>query len=622
MIAMKFARITPFLMLSALALAACGKDDSAESPAATAAAGNSLLELVPADTPYLGGNLAPIPDELLDSYLKRAEPMLASLQASLTELKQDLANDAAAQSADDEGARIARAIVDELDGKLNRAGLESLGFDLSPEQVVYGMSVFPVMRTSLSDATALRATVQRVLDKAAVEATSLEFQGKPYWRFIPDMHEHEEHGGETVDDVDAGVEDNVATEGEVTVEVDIDLGSDSGPATEEEAIGIYIAILDDHMAIGILPVFAEASVLPAFLALEKPADSAAADTLEEINDRFGFSPYGSGVMEFQKLMDEMADGESLAGQFAKRAGHEFEGLDSEVCRQELQGIIAHTPRAYSGISELSEAAVGNRVVLETESSLAGELAALVADVPVVNPKSTYLAELALGLKVGPVRDFLRAKADAIVAQPYQCEKLAELNDRAREASGQLNQPIPPLVNNLFGLRAAISSMEGSSPESAKGLLALHVTQPEMLVGMAQMLVPGLAEMNLAPGAAPVRIPSDMMPLPDLVVYAMQGNTSLGLSVGEGEQDKLPGYIGQEGKADGTFLSVNYDAAAYMDMTGSIDMGDDYEAGEEMAGDLAGQIYEEYRKLVDRNDTRLSFSKDGFVMDSTTTLKNP
>jgi len=620
---MKLARLTPFLMLAGLLLVACGKDDSAESPAATAAAGNSLLELVPADTPYLGGNLASIPDELLDSYLKRAEPMLASLQASLTELKTELESDAATGDPEDAQAnRIARAVLEELDGKLNRAGLESLGFDLSPEQVVYGMSVFPVMRTSLSDAAALRATVQRILDKADVDASSLEFQGKSYWRFVPEAHEYDEYGeeivsfeAETTDDGEVIVEEDVIVEEEV-VEAD----TDESPG--EEDVAIYIAILDDHMAIGMLPVFAETTVLPAFLALEKPTSSAAADTLESINERFGLSPYGSGVMEFQKLVDQLADGESLAGQYASLTGHDFEGLDSEVCRQELRGIIARTPRAYTGLSELSETAVGNRVVLETEATLATELTALVADVPVVNSASTYLAELALGIKVGPVRDFLRAKADAIVAQPYQCEELAELNEHAQEASEQLNQPIPPMVNNLFGLRAAISSMDKTAPESAKGLLALHVTQPEMLVGMAQMLVPGLAELDLTPGAAPVRIPSDMLPLPDLVIHAMQADTSLGLSVGEGEQDKLPGFIGQEGKSNGTFLSVNYDAAAYLEMTGSIDMGEEYAAGEEAAEDLFGQIYDEYKKLVDRNDTRLSFTKDGFVMDSTTTLKSP
>lgn len=598
---MKFVRLFPLFLVSALVLAACGKDDSGEDSSTAGIkdsghlAGNGLLAFVPENTPYFAGNLAPLPDDVVDSYLRRVEPMLATVQQEMAVLKLRIESDPETLESEP-GARIVHAVLQELDGKLNRAGLESLGFDITPEQVMYGMSAFPVMRTSLANADALRATVQRVLDNANVEAPKLQFQGQDYWRFIPESHEYDENGDEVVD------------------------AGDSGPA--KDAIGIYIAILPDHMVIGMLPVFAEDKVLPAFLAQEIPASSSAENSLKTINKRFDYTPFGTGVVEFQRLYDEIVDANSLAGQYISLSGHDLAELNSDICRQEISGMIAHTPRIFTGMSEFNETTLGSRTVVETESSLASELMGLVADVPVANPKTTFLAELALGLKIGPLRDFLRNKATAMVEQPYQCEALADINQKAQQAADQLNQPIPPMVNNLFGLRVALASINKQSPESAQGLIALHVTQPEMLVGMAQMLVPNLAELDLTVGAPPVQVPANMIPMPGLVIYAAQAKTSIGLSVGEGQQNELSGFINQEGKSNGTFLSANYDSAAFSDMTGQ--MGDDYEDNEALAQyeDFAARMQEEAQKLMDRSDTRLSFTKDGFVIDSTSTLKNP
>ncbi|MDZ4731929.1 MAG: hypothetical protein SH820_18525 [Xanthomonadales bacterium] len=594
---MKLARLLPLLLISTLAISACGKDETTDA-AAGSSSKNNLLTLVPANTPYLGGSLAPVPDTIIDSYLKRFEPALTSLQVELNKAKlQREANPD--ELADDPAARIAHVVLLELDGKLNRAGLESLGFDISSQSVVYGMSAFPVARMSLSDAATLRATVQRVLDSAEVKVPSHEFQGQSYWRFIPEMHDYDENG-------------------------DVVIDGDEKTDDPADAIGFYLAILEDHMVLGMLPVFAESSFLPALLALEKPASSSAESTLMDINRRFAYTPHGSGVIDFQKLADEITNPDSMAGQFVSRSGHDLAELNTDQCRQEINTIIAHTPRAYSGIKEFSETLVGSQIVVENESSLAAELVKLVADVPVANAKSSFLAEFALGIKTGPLRDFLRSKTTAIIEQPYQCAVLAQVNEQAQNANDQLNQPLPPLVNNLLGLRVAISRFGRgqSAPESAEGLIALHVTQPEMLIGMAQMLLPNLADLNMAAGEPAVRVPADMIPMPDLVLYAAQSTSAIGISVGEGEQNALLDFINQAGKANGTFLSVNYDMATYMDITGQMGADDSVDDKHFNASNIAKQFQEVQKQVMDRSDTRLSFTKDGFVMDSKLSFKNP
>jgi hypothetical protein len=428
------------------------------------------------------------------------------------------------------------------------------------------------------------------MDRAQVDAPTLDFQGQPYWRITPDDHGHDQ-----------------------------DSGTDSNPD-----IAIYIAILQDHLALGVLPKSAEASLLPSFLAMEKPTSSVAAAQLGEINQRFGYTPYGTGVLDFQKLVDEFLDPNSLAGQVLADSGHDLSGEITDQCRAEISSIIQHTPRIYSGIKELDADVIASQFVMETETSIAAQLVGLVSDVPHANSSSNYLAELALGLRVGALRDFLREKATAVLESPYECEHLLKLNDHAQQAADQLNQPIPPLVNNLMGLRVAVNRFgnDMSDINSAEGLIALHVSQPEMLVGMAQMLVPNLAELNLAPGEPPVLVPEEIIPVPGLVMYAAQSKEAIGLSVGEGQQAGLPDYLGQKGKANGTFFSANYDTASYMEVTGRLgtDTGDSGDHG--MANDIAKDIQEAIKAVSDRTDTRLKFTQDGFVIDSRISFRDP
>lgn len=586
---MNSVRLFTLLLVVNLSLSACGKEESSSQTAGSASAENSLLSLVPADTPYLAGNTAPVPDTIIDTYLARFEPAIESVQDGISKTRAEWESNPE-NLADDPAERMVLSLLEELDGKLNRAGLESLGFDLSAEHVIYGMSAFPIMRASLSDANALRATVQRIMDRAKVDAPAMDYQGQSYWRISPDEHGHDQESG----------------------------NSDSPD------IALYIAILPDHLALGVLPKSKEANLLPAFLALEKPANPTAATRLQEINKRFAYTPYGTGVLDIQKLVDEFLDASSLAGQVLAGSGHDLSSEITDQCRSEISSIIQHTPRVYSGVKELSEDAVSSQFVVETGSSIAKQLIGLVSGVPQANSNSSYLAELAIGLRVGAVRDFLREKAMAVLDSPYQCEQLLKLNDHAQQASDQLNQPVPPLVNNLLGLRVAISRFgsDMSDINSSEGLIALHVSQPEMLVGMAQMLVPNLAELNLAPGEPPVLVPPEIIPVPGLVMYAAQSKQAIGLSVGEGQQLGLSDYLGQQGKANGTFLSANYDTASYMDLTGKLGAYADQSGDHPMAINIAKDIQDAIKAVSNRTDTRFKFTKDGFVVDSRISFKDP
>jgi hypothetical protein len=107
-----------------LALGACGRD---EEPAT--GAGNALLDYVPADTPYLAANSNRCPGRGR-RLPATVQPVLDEMQTQLSKARAELESQDPAGVDDDPGERLALALLRELDGKLSREGLNSLGLDI------------------------------------------------------------------------------------------------------------------------------------------------------------------------------------------------------------------------------------------------------------------------------------------------------------------------------------------------------------------------------------------------------------------------------------------------------------------------------------------------------------
>ncbi len=580
-----------------LTLAACSKSDDAVE-VALKETGNTLFAYVPADTPYLAGNLQPPSDEVIDTFLHRIQPVLDTVQAELRQaieaLEAENTGDSQSTSEEQHGdmaVQLMHAVLMELDGKLNRQGLESLGFDLQSHKVVYGMGVFPVVRLGLSDASALRGTIQRILDNAGTSAPEKTHQGISYWRLSED--------------------------------------SDG-----QDPAGLYVAILQDHLALSIFPPMAEAKLLPLFLGLQLPAESNAAARLAELNAKHGYTAFGSGIMDLDKLVDEFITPDTILAQSLAASGEFDPATMTPECVSEIRGIVSHTPRFTMGVTELTTAAIAMQYRLETEPNLAQQLAGLVAEIPAANLLSDRMLEFSFGMRFGAVRDFLRDKAAAIMETPFQCEHLVDINQSATETFARLNQPMPPFVNNFRGVRLSLSeiTITQSIPENARGQIAVHVDQPEMFVGMAQMFLPDLSALTLVPGEPPVQLPASLIPMPGIVAFAALSDDAIGLSIGEGEETSLPDYLAEKPGPAGTFMSTNYDMAAYLDYTQEIseqfedlegqtaELDQEQNAHYRSAHHIAESAQDAFKAFADRNQATFRFTSDGFVADSRMTFK--
>ena len=565
-------RIATLIAALTLSVAACNRETPPSEPDYEM---NALLELVPADTPYLAANLAPLPDEFIDAWLVRLQPVLEEMQAQLTDARGDLEQEATTSTGAGDAAAnpprgLALALLRELDGKLDRAGLESLGLDVGGHKVAYGVGAFPVFRIGLKDPNALRATVERIFDDAGIAAPEETFQGVSYWRLAAE---------------------------------------DRG----DVPFGLYLAILDDHLAAGVLPPSAESEFLAAFLGVQKPAATDAADRLLDLNQAHGYTPYGSAILDLHRLADQILQPESFTA--GVLADHE---------------IIDKAPRMTAGTTELSPAAIGYQYRLESPPDLATRLMGLVAEIPAVDAASARMLEVAFGMRFGAVRDFVQEAAEAVVADPFACEQLQDLNEGAADMLARLEQPMPPFVNNFRGIRLSLDDIRmdgGTMPADARGHLAVHVEQPEMFVGMAQMFLPDLSNLALTAGDPPVRVPETLLPAPGMVAFAAITDDAIGLSVGDGEEAGLPAFLDREAGPEGTFLSASYDTGGYLDFTSRYAaerQADAAEAADEPAEDAVNAIADAasaaFRATAERSSTTMRFGKDGLVIDGRMTFR--
>jgi hypothetical protein len=566
---MKFTRTLALIATAALLLTACNRESATVKENT-----NPLLAYVPADTAYVFANLEPTPKELTDAYVARFQPVLEVISKKVAQFQTDYES---GTYQDNQMAKLATAVLDELGGNLSSENLEKLGISMQAHQAIYAMGVFPVIRLGLSDAQALRNAIGRIEAKMGFELPVKELNGASYWRIT----------------------------------------EDGMPA------GVYIAILDQQLAISMFPVNAEDSLLASFLGQEMPTESmASTNALAIMNSQKGYTGYGSGILNLQKLADEMLNPDSTTHTYlGPDMGFDPSSFDA-VCVAEAKSIIAKAPRMTAGTTKLTANEIGMRYELEIESSLASGLAALVSDTPAAED-GDHLLSASLALQVGKLRSFVLEKVNAIVATPYQCEELQELNQNAAELVSQLNIPMPPMVNNLMGIRIKVENFNptGEIPQG-DGVIALHVDKPEMFVGMASMMVPGFEDLDLANQSKPVKIPAEMLHIEDIDVFAMMSDDAIGVAVGEQHTGDLVKFMAAHPQDDGTFFSVSYDMARQLEIQMAMEetFAANPEDDQSFDDELSKAVMESYTTMFGRYNVNMSFANDGLVIDSTMTFK--
>jgi len=579
---MKFTRTLALIAGTALFVSACSQET--DQLAVVKENTNPLLAYVPADTTYVYANLEATPEEITDAYIARFQPALDIISETIAKFQADYES---GNYEDNQMAKMATAVLDELGGSLSAEGLANLGISLQAHHAFYGMGLFPVIRLELEDAQAFRDAIARIEIEMGFELPENDLNGSAFWR----------------------------------------LAEDGMP------VGLYIAILDKQLALSAFPISAEDRLLAGFLGQEMPEQSiASTNALAIMNAQKGYTGYGSGVIDLQKLADEFLNTDSDTRSYLDpELVQEFPVLDA-VCTAEIKAMVEKAPRMTAGTTKLTVDEFGMRYELEIENSLAMSLAGLVSDTPTA-VDGDHLLSASLAINIGKLRSLVLEKVTDIVTTPYQCAILNDVNQQAAELVTQLNVPMPPMINNLMGARILVEEFDPAVDVlQGSALVAMHVDNPEMFVGMATMMVPGFDNLDLANQSEPVRIPPETLQMEDIEVFVLVGDTAIGAAVGSEQVGELKGFMDAKPQDSNTFFSVSYDLARQVEIQEKLAQKYNFDASghdSEMSdpqmrdshmNDLAEAFKQSYSDMLGRSRFDMRFTSEGLVIDSLMTFK--
>lgn len=540
--------------LLALLLAACGGKDSSDPssaaepstalPSATKTSVSqkvdALFERIDADTPWLFANLEVLPEELLEKAWAGFAPALGANRDSLNKLAEEMEDQPLI-------AALLREYAD-IDGP---ESLIERGLSINGHSAVHGVLLYPFAHWELVDADAFRAMIDRVTDDAQAEVEWRDLDDTPVlWTDLPDS-----------------------------------------------TLGIALSYDDNFATMAVIPD--DPGLLRRVANLDQPDESFAPKTLAQFSKERGYLDYGAGFVEADKVLALLfdSDDETLAELRASTLLGEIAG--DAACRDELGALTGIFPRGSLGYTALDPGAMDFAFIQEAESDFARRLS-VVADTPVqLGDHSSRLASLGLALNLIGARDFARDIVEGWAESPPRCVLFDGIGEKASGWLTALNQPIPPMVSNLYGFRANLDSLnlETIASPDATGTLAVFMRNPEMMLGMAQMFSPELAQLDLKPGGDPQPVPEGLIPnLPaDTPVWAGMGKIALGLAFGADQKDRLNDTL-DAGKGDHALFtySMNMDGYAALMEQFADKFGDESDDGDN--GDIEAQVASQVEAL--------------------------
>jgi hypothetical protein len=493
----------------ALAGAACGKKDVNE-PGAIPSGPDAWVHYIPADSPLVVASLKPMPASMVDWLAEGFGPIAAVLQTEMGK--------ALAESDDDR----ARAVLAELDGKLSRAGMAEIGVKLDGRFALYSLGLSLAVRVELADGERFRAFIER-LEKAAGESLQrAELEGVTY--------------------LSAGDED----------------------------VAVVVAVPGNELIVGIMPAKARTQVLPLLLGVQRPEKSVA-DTgvLPKLVDKYELSGVFPGYFDSHALVRMLSGRGSAVTQATLAAvGADLAALAAPACQKELDGLADIAPRLVFDYTKMQPPQLETMAVLELRQDVARDLMGVQLPVHGLgDPTTRRMFVFGLGFDLDKLFDWMGAKAKGVVAAPYQCPELAELNEMMADLDRELasaRASLPAFAAGFRGMTVVLSDLQvaGAAPSGA-GYAAIGVAQPMALLDMARGYIPELGNVQVKAGGAPATVTTGMPGL-DPLYLTVQGSW-LGAAVGKGMADQMTAALRAAPSAKGPFLVLAYDYGRFLSM---------------------------------------------------------
>jgi hypothetical protein len=576
------------------------------------------LAFVPDDTPYVFANVESMPADVVARYVKQSDAQFGQWRQQLKKLEDALAEGADKASAADasdldeakseavgeDSSEVAheesntsakseasrrralawlRAFSAELESSTGmRALMQRMGLDTSLKTAVYGVGLVPVWRTTLADPAAFEAFVERLQKAAGESFPQVQLEGvEAAWRI----------------------------------------------AIADAPISVIVAVVGKHMVVTVAPAEGDDG-LRQLLGLERPATSLArSGGLQSFNRSEGFLPYGSGYLDTARVVAQFrVPATPLESAFLKALDSSKPSLPAE-CEADAARLVTALPRLSAGYLSLDVGKVETVTRIDLSSQIAQALMKLRAPLPGLASATHALGSFGSALKVSELPGLGNALGSALNAEPLSCPALTGVNDAVTAVRTQLNNPAlfaaGPVYNSLMVAVDQLSfDMDTKTFKELVGRVVIGSDNPASLIATASSFVPPLANLKLSPDAPPQPVPAELLAGAfEQPVFVAMNKGAIGISVGAGEEKKLPSYL-EAGSAQ-PLLYVRYGGALMVKLADMMrDQAQDLPEPErsEMidSAQMMADVYGTYIQLLEMS---VEFTPKGIELHQTVAMAN-
>ncbi len=454
--------------------------EDAQKAAVKATAEFSLLDMVPADSPYVVAASRRMPEKLMEKLLKSSANDIDRVRVSI--------ENSTGQGTDDRLIRLLQAMLSEFDGKMTPEGLKTLGLPVNGRMLAYGLGVLPVAWLEIEDPAKVEAMVERIEAKSGMKAEK-RVRGKISYRRIP-----------------------------------------------MDKLVAVLAVTDKWMIYAMLPAKSEQELLPFALGEELPKTSVL-DTgrFRDFVEQRKFLGYGDGYIDLVRLADMFVGNAEGINATVLEAMGVTPGKLSPACVDFVKSQTRSVPLISVGFTELAENRYTITGAVETSPAVGGWLMKMAAAVPGVGIRSDAAFTAGMGLNLPQLRDGLKTLMRNFIENGKGCE-MVDTQSLAQAMQG-MDMMLNPMIAGIKGFNLEVTDLQVDpqtlSPEVVDSRLLVSSVDPKGIFGLLGMFNPQFAQLDIPADGTPVKLPMEALSPTAPPAYAAIKGEFLVLSTGPG-----------------------------------------------------------------------------------------
>lgn len=471
---------------------------------------DTFLNAIPAETAYfMNFDSNSLPKESV----KTIQDGLGSNQ----DFRKELAQRAKSTNANE---RFAGLVVSALLDNFIANTFNKMGLSDRPRVTAYGLGLWPVVMLDLKDSAVFQKWLAGVEATAKISAKTETFEGVTY-RLYP---------------------------------------------IEKQVASIF-SITEGKAILAIVPTELKAQMLPYILGKKKPSTALnTSKRFKRLTTTYSAKAGNLGFLDTVEVFKTLASqGKGLNKTLIVEEMSQF-NLNA-ACVTEITQLLETSPLIVAATSALTETVTEGEIVWEMSAGLAKDLMSI-ASTRAGSGTTSALASVGLAIDSGKLIDLVKKTAAAIAAKPFKCSELLELNQNLAQMNGQLLF-VPPFARAFKALDIVISGWKvGPNGDFASSSPQAHVIlsadNAPLVFEALKGLVPMLASLPaMTDNGEPVAL--NQFPLPPFLKapHIAIGKHAIGISVGEGESQKLKEILASGKTSSAPIVTVSYDLDGFL-----------------------------------------------------------